>query len=123
MLAVSSTAAESWSERHCTTNFTGSTRPGVFQAGSDSSPVSERLRTAVGLLCSGRRCRQSAAPVFCQPSTACSTSLPAQHFSVAGPQSLELSPRFYPGPDNQCRLFQTFAENVPVRSILVHLAR
>ena len=56
-------------------------RPGVFQAGSDSSPVSERPRTAVpvGLLRSGRRCRHSAAPAFRQPSTACSTSLPAQH--------------------------------------------
>ena len=30
-------------------------------------------------------------------------------FSVAGPHSLELSPRFHPGPDHQCRLFQTFA--------------
>jgi len=41
----------------------------------------ERLRTAVpvGLLRSGRRCRHSAALAFRQPSTACSTSLPAQH--------------------------------------------
>ena len=39
-------------------------RSGVYQAGSDSSPVSERLRTAVpvGLLRSGRRCWHSAAP-------------------------------------------------------------
>jgi len=29
-----------------------------------------------------------------------------QAFSVAG-HSLELSPGFYPGPDHQCRLFQT----------------
>ena len=43
-------------------------RPGVFQAGSDSSPVSERPHTAVpvGLLYSGRRCRHSAAPAFRQ---------------------------------------------------------
>jgi len=47
----------------------------------DSSPVSERPRSAVPvrLLRSGRRCRNSAAPAFRQPSTACSTSLSAQH--------------------------------------------
>jgi len=38
------------------------------------------------------------------------------------PHRLELSPGFHPGPDHQCRLFQTFAYNVPVRSILVHSA-
>ena len=81
-----------------------------------SSPVSEWLRTAVpvGLLRSGRRCRHSAAPAFRQPSTACSTSLQAQHLRPSGlfscrSQSLELSPRFHPGPDHQCRLFQMFA--------------
>jgi len=92
-------------------------RPGVLQAGTDSSPVSERLRTAVpvGLLRSDRRCRQSAAPAFRQPSTACSTSLPAQHLRPSGLfscrlHSLELSPGFHPGPDHHCRLFQTFAQ-------------
>ena len=91
-------------------------RPGVFQAGSDSSPVSERPRTSVpvGLLRSGSRCRHSAAPAFHQPSTACSASLPAQHLRPSGlfscrSQSLELSPRFHPRPDHHCRLFQTFA--------------
>ena len=76
-------------------------RPGVFQAGSDSSPVSERLRTAVpvGLLRSGRRCRHSAAPAFRQSYT-CSTSLPAQHLRPSGlfscrPHCLELSPGFH----------------------------
>jgi len=61
-------------------------RPGVFQAGSDSSPASVRPRTAVpvGLLRSGRRCRHSAAPAFRQPSTACSTSQPAQHLRLSG---------------------------------------
>jgi len=90
--------------------------PGVFQAGSDSSPVSERPRTAVpvGLLCSGRRCRHSAAPAFRQPSTAWSTSLPAQHLRPSGLlscrlRSLELSPGFHLRPDHQCILFQTFA--------------
>ena len=104
-------------------------QPGVFQAGSDSSSVSERPRTAipVGLLGSGRRCRHSAAPALSQPSTACSTSLPAQHLRPLGlfncrPHSLELFPGFHPRPDHQCRLFQTFAWNVPVRSMLVHLA-
>jgi len=72
-------------------------RPGVFQAGSDSSPVSERPRTAVpvGVLRSGGRCRHSAAPAFLQLSTACSASLPAQHLRPSG---------------------------LPVRSILVHSA-
>ena len=65
---------------------------------------------------------------FRQPSTTCSTSLPAQHLWLSGllsrrPHSLELYPGFYPGPHHQCRLFQTFAKNVFVRSILVHSAR
>jgi len=92
--------------------------------------MSERPRTAVpvGLLRPGRRCRHSAASAFRQPSTACSTSLPAQHLRLSGllsrrPHSLELSPGFYPRPDHQCRLFQTFAKNVPVRLILVLSAR
>jgi len=63
-----------------------------------------------------------------QPSTTCSTSLPAQHLWLSSllsrrPHSLELSPGFYPGLHHQCRLFQTFAKNVFVRSILVHSAR
>jgi len=46
--------------------------------------------------------------------TTCSTSLPAQHLQPSDlfscrPHSLELSPRFHPGPDIKCRLFQTFA--------------
>jgi len=62
----------------------------------------------------GRQCRHSAASAFHQPSTTCSTSLPAKHLQLSGlfscqPHSLELSPRFHPGPDHQCRLFQTFA--------------
>jgi len=43
-------------------------------------------------------------------------------FSVAGP-TVWNSAGFYPGPHHQCRLFQTFTENVFVRSILVHSAR
>jgi len=92
--------------------------------------MSERPRTAVpvGLLRPGRWCRHSAASAFRQPSTSCSTSLPAQHLWLSGllsrrPHSLDLSPGFYPGPHHQCRLFQTFARNVFVRSILVHSAR
>ena len=91
-------------------------RPGVFQVGSDSSPVSERPRTTVPvrLLRSGRRCRHSAASVFRQPSSACSTSLPAQHLRPSSlfscrPKTLALSSGFHPEPDHQCRLFQTFA--------------
>ena len=92
--------------------------------------MSERPCTAVpvGLLRPGRWCRHSAAPAFRQPSTTCSTSLPAQHLWLSGllsrrPHSLELSPGFYPGPHHQCRLFQTFAKNVFVCSKLVHSAR
>jgi len=49
-----------------------------------------------------------------QPSTACSTSLPAQHLGPSGffncrPHSLELSPGFHPRPDHQFGLFQTAA--------------
>jgi len=53
----------------------------------------------------------------------CSTSLPSQHLRPPclfsrQPHSLELSPGFHPGSDHQCRVFQTFAYNVFVRSIL-----
>ena len=53
--------------------------------------MSERPRTAVpvGLLRSGLRCRHSAATAFRQPSTACSTSLPAQHFTDVRPFQLQ----------------------------------
>ena len=59
---------------------------GVLQAGSDSSPVSERPRSTVpvGLLCRGRRCWHSATAAFQQPSTSCSTTLPAQYLRLPG---------------------------------------
>jgi len=38
-------------------------------------------------------------------------------FSVAGSTAFN-SPGFYPGPHHQCRLFQTFAKNVFICSIL-----
>jgi len=73
------------------------------QAGSDSSPVSERLHTVVpvGLLHPGRRCWHSVDPAFHQPSTTCNTVLPAEYLRPSGlfswrPQSLELSPEFHP---------------------------
>ena len=54
--------------------------------------------------------------MFCRPSTTCSTSLPAQNVWLwclfrlsCQSHSLELSPRFQPGPGHQCRLFQKFA--------------
>jgi len=90
--------------------------PSVFQGGSDCSPMSEQPRTTVpvGLLRPDRRCWFLASSEFRQPSTTCSTSLPAQHLRPSGlfscrPHSLELSPKLHPGPDRQCRLFQTFA--------------
>ena len=81
-------------------------RPGVLQAGSVSSSVSERPRTTVpvGLLRPGRQCCHSAASAFRQPSTTCSTSLSSQYLRPLcpfsrRPHSLELSPGFHPGPD------------------------
>ena len=41
-------------------------------------------RVPVGLRRSGCRCRHSATPAFRQPSTACSSSLPAQHLRSSG---------------------------------------
>ena len=91
-------------------------RSKVWTALMVSSPVSERPRSTVpvGLLCLGRRCRHLATAAFQQPSTSCSTTLPAQYLWLPGlfscrPHSLELSPGFYPGPDHQCKLFQTSA--------------
>jgi len=91
-------------------------RSGVLQAGSDSSPVSERPRSTVpvALLCPGRRCWHSATAAFQQPSTSCSTTFLAQYLWLPGlfsgqPHCLGFSPRFYPRPDHQCRLFQTSA--------------
>ena len=94
-------------------------RPGDLQAGSDSSPVSERPRTtvSVGLWRPSRRCWHSAASAFHQPSTACSTSLPAQHLRPSGffgcrPHRLELSPGFHLDPtiSSDCfrRLLKTY---------------
>ena len=42
--------------------------------------------------------------------------------SVAGPGGLELSPGFYPGSDEQHRLFYASSHNVLVRALLVHPA-
>ena len=55
----------------------------------------------------------SAVPAFGQPLSTYSTVVPAQHLRPSGflsrwPHDLELSPGFYPGPDDQCRLFQAF---------------
>jgi len=88
-------------------------RPGVLQAGSVNSSVSERPHTTVpvGLLRPGRQCCHSAASEFHQPSTTYSTSLPSQHlrppclFCRRSPaHRLELSPGFH-----QCRVFKMFA--------------
>ena len=99
-----------WVKIYCIQQFTKQ-----FTSLRNKTAVSERPRTVVpvGLLRSGRRCRHSAAPAFHQPSTTCSTSLPAQHLRPSGLfscqlHSLELSPWFHPAPDHQCRLFQTF---------------
>ena len=66
-------------------------------------------RTVLSDYCARRQC-WSAASAFHQLSTACSTSLPAQHLRPSGlfscrPHSLELTPEFHPGPDHQFGLF------------------
>jgi len=73
-----------------------------FQAGSDSSPVSERPCTTVAI----RLLHHSVAPAFCQPSTSHSTEFLAQQlwlsglFSCRPMHSLELTPGFHPGLGN-----------------------
>ena len=104
--------------RYYMTNFTGSTSP----TGCSSNWQWQFI--GVWTAVHHRTCRTTASgsPVLtlggiCVPPTVntCSTSLPAQHLRPSGlfscwpHQSLELSPRFHPGPDHQCRLFQTFA--------------
>ena len=91
-------------------------RPGVLQVGTVSLSVSKRPRSTVpvALLRPARQCCHSAASAFRQPSATCSTSLPSRHLRLPclfsrRPHSLELSPGFHPGPDHQCRVFQTFA--------------
>ena len=101
--------------KYCTTNFTGSKSPtGCFSSWQWQFTGVWTDAVPVGLLRSGRRCQHSPAPAFRQPSTAYITSLLAQQLRPLGlfscrPHSLEHSPGFHPGPDHQCRLFQTFA--------------
>jgi len=64
-------------------------RPGVIQAGSDSSPVSDWQRTTVpiGLLHPSCQCWHSLASVACafsQPPATHSTAFPAQHLQPSG---------------------------------------
>ena len=102
---------------YCMTNFTGSTSP----TGCSSSWqwqfigvwTAAHHRTCRTILRPVRQWWHLAASTFRQPSTTCSTSLPAQHLRPSGlfscrPHSLELSPQspgFYSVPDHQCRLF------------------
>ena len=86
--------------------------PGSLQAGSDSSPVSERPRTtvSVGALHPGLQCWHAAASTFRQPSPTCRTAFPAQHLQPSGVLScwsdgLKLTPGFYPGSNEQHRLY------------------
>jgi len=99
--------------RYCTTNcLAWRSRPGSFQASSDSSPVSERPRTtvSVGALHLSLQCWHAAASLFCQPSPTWCTLFPAQHLRPSGvlsrwPDGLEVSPWFYPRSIEQYRLF------------------
>jgi len=84
------------SVRYCTTSFIGLTsRSGVLQADSDSSPVSERPRSTVpvGLLCPGRRCWHSATSAFQQPSPTSSTSLKPNSITLSDSNQLRTSQR------------------------------
>ena len=84
----------------------------LFKLDSNSSPVSERPRTtvSVGALHPGLQCWHAAASAFRQPSPTCRTTFPAQHLRPSGvlscrPDGLELNPGFYPGSNEQHRLF------------------
>jgi len=98
------------------TNFTGSTSPtgcfsswqwqftSVWKAAHRRTFQTTAFRPPVSTL--GGTCVPPTVN-----STACSSSLPAQHLLPSGlfscrPQSLELSSRFHPGPNYQCRLFR-----------------
>ena len=79
------------------------------------APVSERLRTAVYLsdycvLAAGADTRSANRQLLAVPRCRLNT-YGRRAFSVASPTrlSLKLCPGFHPGPDHQCRLFQTFA--------------
>jgi len=85
---------------------------GSLKARSDGSPVSERPRTtaSVGALRPGLQCRHAVASAFRQPSPTCRTAFPAQHLRPSGvlgcwSDGLELTPGFYPGSNEQHRLF------------------
>jgi len=103
----------------------------VFQAGSDCSPMSERLCTTVPVgLCAPVAGADSRRHLRSANRQLLAVGLPLYRlntygrraFSVVGPIVWN-SPGFHPEPDHQCRLFQTFAQNVFVRLILVHSAR
>ena len=89
-----------------------SKQSGSLQASSDSSPVSQRPRNtvSVGALHPGLQCWHAAASAFRQPSPTCRTAFLAQHLRPSGvlscwPDGLELTPGFYPGSNEQHRLF------------------
>jgi len=80
-------------------------RSKVWTALMVSSLVSERPRSTVPvrLLCPGRRCWHSATAAFQQPSTSCSTTLPAQYLwmpglAVTGPTVWNSLPDFIRDP-------------------------
>jgi len=90
----------------------GSTFPTGFSSSKHSSPVSEWPRTtvSVGALHPGLQCRHAATSAFRQPSPTCRTAFPAQHIRSSGifscwPDGLELTRGFYPGSNEQHRLF------------------
>ena len=118
--------SRSWSDTARPTALARRSRSGSFQACSNSSPVSERPRTtttivkittavapsylSVGALHPGLQCWHAAASAFRQPSPTCRTAFVAQHLRPSGvfscwPDGLELTPGFYPGSNEQHRLF------------------
>jgi len=102
---ITGTRKFDWSDTARPTALAWRSRPGSLQAISDSSPVSQRPRTtvSVGALHPGLQCWHVAVSAF-------STAFPAQHLRPLGilscwPDGLELTPRFYPGSNEQHRLF------------------
>jgi len=112
---------------YCMVNFTDSTSPiGCFSSWQWQLTdiwTTTHHRTCRTILCLGRRCWLSAASAFRQLSTTYSNSLRQSGLFSCRPHNLELSPGFHPGLDHQCALFQMFAQDVFVRSILVYSAR
>jgi len=72
--------------------------------------AAHHITVSIAALHPGLQCWHAPASAFRQPSPTCRTVFPAQHLRPSGvlscwPDGLELTPGFYPGSDEQHRLF------------------